>query len=105
AREAAAHVTEQFGLEERLGQPGAVDRDEGPSEAAAQGVNLTRDDLFSRAAFAGDEDFRVCPRHPVDFQTEIGQWRTGPNKLSGAIKTHSFLPSVTSWRRVRPGLC
>ena len=34
-REAAAHVPEQLRLEERLGQPGAVDRDEGSSEAAA----------------------------------------------------------------------
>src|SRR5206468_2482201 len=69
----------------------AVDRDERSAEAAAQSVDLPRDHLLTRAAFAGNEDLRVGLGHPVDLQAEIGQRRTGTYKLGGAIKTHSLL--------------
>ena len=53
--ERAAHVAEQLALEQRLGQRGAVDRDEGAGGAAAQAVQAARGDLLAGAALAVDQ--------------------------------------------------
>ena len=59
AGEAAAHVAEQLGLEQRVGQAGAVDRDERSDGAEAALVNQAGDDFLADAGLAGDEDLGV----------------------------------------------
>src|SRR5439155_3016425 len=88
AGEAAAHVAEQFGLEQRLGQPGAVHRDERTAEAVAKRVDLSGDDLLARAALAGDQNLRVGASDAIDLLTKIGHRRTRTYELGGAIKAH-----------------
>ena len=55
------HVAEEFRFEERFGEPGAVDRDEPALGSAGPCVNLPRQEIFARPAFAGDEDLRITP--------------------------------------------
>src|SRR5262249_4050464 len=55
ARERAALVAEELRLQQRLGQGGAVDGQEGTVGPAARGVNRARDDFLAGAALAGDQ--------------------------------------------------
>ena len=59
AGEAALHVTQQLRLEERLGQPRAVDGDEAPLVTRTSDVNLPGDQLLPGAALAGNQHLRV----------------------------------------------
>ena len=61
AGEAALDVAEQLRLEQRLGQAGAVDRDEGSRGAGPLRLNRAGDELLADAALAGDEHLRVGP--------------------------------------------
>ena len=56
ARERAAHVTEQLGLEQRLGNRAAVERDEPLGAAGAVVMNRARDDFLAGAGLAGHEN-------------------------------------------------
>ena len=64
AGEAALDVSEQLGLEQRLGNARAVDGDERPLRACALRVNRGGDELLADAAFAGDRapSRRSAPR-------------------------------------------
>ena len=70
AGEAALHVAEQLGLEERFGQAGAVDRREDVAGARAARVDRARDDFLADAALARDQDLRVGPGDAIDFLLE-----------------------------------
>ena len=52
AGETALDVSEQLGLEQRLGKAGAVDGDKRPLGAPAAVVDGLRDELLAGAAFA-----------------------------------------------------
>ena len=55
AGEGAAHVAEELGLEQRLGNRAAVDRDEAVRAARAGVVDRARGELLAGAGFAGDQ--------------------------------------------------
>ena len=55
-RERPLLVAEELGLEERLRDRGAVQRQEGPVRAGAQSVDPPGDEFLPRAAFPGDQD-------------------------------------------------
>jgi hypothetical protein len=59
-------VTEQLGLEQRLRERGARDLHHRPAAAIRVVVERLRDELFSGAALAGDEDGRVRLRDLAD---------------------------------------
>ena len=67
AGEAALHVAEQLGLEQRFRQAGAVDRREDVVRPRAARVDVARDDFLADAALAGDQDLGVRSRDAVDF--------------------------------------
>ena len=62
AGERAAHVAEQLGLEQRLGNRAAVERDEAVHAPRAVVVNRARDDFLAGAGLAGDENRAVGRR-------------------------------------------
>ena len=59
AGEGAAHVAEQLGLEQPLGQRAAVDRHERAARARAVAVDGARDQLLAGAGLSGHEHRRV----------------------------------------------
>ena len=63
AGEGAARVAEELVLEQRLGQRGAVQRDERTVGARAAGVHRARRELLAGAGLPGDED-RARDRRP-----------------------------------------
>jgi hypothetical protein len=81
AGEAALHVAEEFGLEQRLGQPGAVDGHERPCGARAVGVHRTRHEFLADAAFARDEDLGVGSRRALDVRAQVGDGRAFSDQL------------------------
>src|SRR4029450_564912 len=62
AREGAALVAEELGLDQLTRDRGSIDRDAGPSAARRQLVDRPRDELLAGAALARDEhgDVRRC---------------------------------------------
>ena len=60
AGETALDVTEQLGLEQRLRQAGAIDRDIFGGAAGRLVVDVRCDDVFTDAAFAGQQDLRIA---------------------------------------------
>ena len=60
AREAAACVTEELGLEQRIGDRRAIYRDVGPRRTRGVSVDVLRDDVLADSALAGDENFGVA---------------------------------------------
>src|SRR5262249_27045122 len=64
--EAAFDVTEHFGLEQRIREPGAVDRHERPRHPPAPLMDQPRDDFLADAALAGDQNFRVGSRREMN---------------------------------------
>ena len=81
AGEAALDVAEELGLEERLGQTGAVDGDEGLVGARAVGVDGARDELLADAALAGDEDLGVGAGDALDLLAQLQHLVAGSNQL------------------------
>ena len=74
AREGAALVSKQLGLEQLLGQRGAVQRDERSVPARRRCMDEPRDDFLAGARFAGNEhggisrgDPRCVAQHPAPF--------------------------------------
>ena len=63
---APAHVSEQLGLGQRLGDGGHVDGDERPRAPLAGGVDQPGDDLLARAGLAADEHAGVGVGDLVD---------------------------------------
>ena len=66
ARERPLHVAEQLGLEQRVGDRGAVHRDERLRPSRARPMDRLRDDLLTGAALAGDEHRGLVLRHAGD---------------------------------------
>src|SRR2546422_7535335 len=66
ARERPLHVAEKLGLEQRVGDRGAVHRDERLRRSRARPMDRLRDDLLTGAALAGDEHRGLVLRHAGD---------------------------------------
>ena len=71
AGEAAAHMTEQLRLEQRIGNRGAVERDQLDVAASALLVNQPRDDFLADTALASEENLGVRTSGVVDFTFEL----------------------------------
>ena len=69
--EGAAHVAEERGLEQRLGDARAVLADEGAPAARPVGVDGAGDELLAGAALADDEHRDVARRHAVDQAEQL----------------------------------
>ena len=79
--EAAAHVSEELRLEQRVGHARAVDRDEWAVRAAAALVNEPRDHFLADAALARDEDLRVRPGRALDLLLDEANGRAAADQL------------------------
>ena len=66
AGERAAHVAEELGLEQRLGNRAAVQRDEPVHAPRAVVMNRARDDFLAGAGLAGDQDRAVGRRDGLE---------------------------------------
>ncbi|MBP1637187.1 MAG: hypothetical protein H6Q10_3761 [Acidobacteria bacterium] len=89
AGEAALHVAEQLGLEERLRQPRAVDGHERPVHARARAVDAERHQLLAGPALARHQHLRVGPGDALDLGLEIEDGKAGADDLCLAIASHS----------------
>ena len=78
--EAALDVAEELRLEQRVGQAGAVERDERLRAARAALVNQLRGDFLADAAFAGDEHLGVGARGGGDVAVERARCRGGTHE-------------------------
>ena len=56
---AAAHVAEELGFKQRIGETGAVERDKWCVRPRRMRVNIAGDHIFTDATLAGDEDLDV----------------------------------------------
>ena len=74
-------MTEELGLDQLLRDGGAVDLDEGPARDPRRAVELARDELLARAAFAEDEDRGRRRRRARDL---------GPQPAHGLAVAHEF---------------
>ena len=87
AGEGALLVPEELGLEQRLGERGAVHRHERPVAAAARAVDALGDHLLAGAALAGDEHGRVGARVALRERAHprhgAASRRRGPRGRSG----------------------
>jgi hypothetical protein len=63
AGEAPLHVPEELGLEQRLGDAGAIERHEALGGASGAAVNQAREHVLADAAFAGNEHLHVARGH------------------------------------------
>ena len=81
AGETALDVAEQLRLEQRLGQPGAVDGDEGPRRADAVGVYRARHQLLAGAALAGDQHLGFGAGGPSDLEAQLDDRRAVADEL------------------------
>src|SRR5579864_7105586 len=74
AREAPAHVPEEFGFEQRIRQPGAIQRDERRIRTRAALMDEPGRDFLAHAGFARDQDLRIGPGGALDvgFETLHG---------------------------------
>ena len=73
AGEAAAHVAEELGLEQRVGQAGAVERDQRAGGARAALMNQPGDDFLADAGFTGDQDLGIRPRRALDVCSRLAR--------------------------------
>ena len=62
-REGAPRVSEEFALEQRVGEGAAVDGDKGPLRPRRRLVQPARESLFADAALAGNQDRGIEGRH------------------------------------------
>ena len=76
AGERALLVTEDLALEQRLGNRGAVDRDERKRRARTELMDRLRHELLARARFAGDEHRRLGRRRLLDHLIDLPHLRT-----------------------------
>src|SRR5258707_100894 len=77
AGERALLMAEQFALEQRLGQRGAVDLDERPRPAIRSGMDRLSHELFAGAGLARHEHGRRRARHTTDRLEDLDHGRTG----------------------------
>ena len=91
AGERALLVTEELGLEQRLGNRGAVDGDERSVGARAQHVQRAREQLLARAALAFDQHGRVGRRRAMQRQRHLFQLGVLADDGRGAATGGEFL--------------
>src|SRR6184192_3749889 len=80
AGERAAHVAEEFALEQRLRDGGAVLDEQGSVPPRTAAVDGARDQLLARAGLALDQHRDRTPRRPVDEREQRPQARRGPDE-------------------------
>ena len=83
AGESTAHVPEEFGLQQRFGQRGAVDGHERPAGARALIVDHPHDEFLAGAALSVDQDRRVQRRDPRRELEHILHGRAAGDELLG----------------------
>ena len=83
AGEGAALVAEKLALDDRLGEGGAVDRDEGPSGAPRTLVDGPGHKFLAGPAFAGDQDRRLGRRDAVHQREKLAHRRGAADDALG----------------------
>jgi hypothetical protein len=91
ARERAAHVPEELGLHEVLGDGPAVDHHEGPVGPRRALVQLARDELLAGARLARDEHVDVRARHLVHALVDLAQARAAADDVAEAPAAERLL--------------
>ena len=76
ASERAAHVTEQFGFEQRFGDGAAVERHEALRASRAVVMDGARHHFLARTGLAGDQDGAVGHRHGLEQVEQLLHHRT-----------------------------
>ena len=99
--EAALHVTEELGLQQRFGQTGAVDGNHVARGPCAPLVDGVRHKLLADAALAGNEDLRIGPGDTLDLLRQLANRGAAPNQFSVSLASHNYLCTslalVGSW--------
>ncbi len=96
AGEAALHMAEQLGLEQRFGDARAVDGNERPLRARALRMDGGGDQLFADAAFARDQHLRIGARDARDFLAQLVHRRAFANQPFSALSvSHTLLCAGT----------
>ena len=101
AGERAAHVAEELGLEQRLGQRAAVERRRTADRGAASGSGSPGDQLLAGARLAGQQDRAGGPRDRLD-QLEHGEHRVAAaddvrelvRQAERPLEQHVLLPQL-----------
>src|SRR5262249_9069793 len=91
--EAAACVTEQLRLEQRVGNAGTIDRDDRLTRSRTAPVNQPCGDLLADTAFAGDQDFRVRLRAALDLRHQQSGRRADADEFISSIADQHSSPS------------
>ena len=92
--EGAALVAEQLGLEQRVGQRRAVDRDEGAVGAGAGVVNGAGDQFLPRPALPGEQHRRLRSRHLSRPGQRLAQERGVPDHLIEPVSLVQLAPGT-----------
>ena len=93
AGERALLVAEELALDERVGQRGAVELDEGPGPARAQVVDRVGDELLADAGLALQEDGARGGRHLLDPREDVAQDVAAADDALEPVRLH-LLPQV-----------
>ena len=94
AGEGAAHVAEQLGLQQRLGNRAAVERHERAASPQAVVVNRAGHQLLARACLAGDEHGAVGHRHGLEQLEEIAHRPAAADDPGEAVAAFELRPEV-----------
>jgi hypothetical protein len=78
-------MSEELGLEQRIGQSSAVHGHECVSAPPRPGVNLTRDDVLAHAAFAGDEDLGIRDGRALGERHDVFHAGIGDDERQGRL--------------------
>jgi hypothetical protein len=89
AGEAALDVSKELGLEERLRQTGAVDRDEGTAAAGRFRVQCPGDEILADAALASHEDLRVAASGPEGEPKHFGHRRARADRQAAMVDAYA----------------
>ena len=95
AREGAAFVAEELALEERVGDRGAVDRDEGAAAAGRQLVDRAGEELLAGPALTLEQHGGVGRGHPL----RLGLHRADRRRLPDD-RRHRARPAVLEQERL-----
>src|SRR5262249_15811760 len=96
ASKAAAHMAEELGLEERVGQTRAVECHERSGIASASLMNQPRDDFFPDTRLAGDEHLRVGASGAMDVGLDRGDGIAPADEADFVLSSCNGQPSVLS---------
>ena len=93
-RERALLVTEQLGLEQRLGKRRAIDGHERAGDAGAVRVDGASDQLLAGPRLAADEDVGVGPRRLLHQLERARHGRAAPDHVLEAERRLQLVPEV-----------